>query len=472
MGRTTVERLLPLAIACALGCVLLTRLAAAQPGARAHAIAWAEIPSPVRTQLHAKGITSGRFPPYVERLQRAHERRVREGDLDHLVFYLLQSTHFTSEPPIEPALSAKALVEGLAPVEKQAFLQEGKPASVRMPAAVRSRITPLVRALDSSDPDPRLAYFRRLVEESFPDRADREHAIEREYLRAMRFLYEKEFVAQRSERPAEAVEGLYQSRGLSTDTAVEAGYLVYLGLGVARSLHPDHHVRRVLIVGPGLDLAPRTGLLETGPPESYQPWAVIDALLSLGLAKRDDLEVVAADINPRVVEHLRRARKDPPVLRLVSGIAETDSVVLSQEYRDYFSTLGRSVGQIDANTVRIPAHLAKVVKVDAAAAQTLDAVSLDVVTQRLDASSFDVVIATNVLPYFDDMELALAVSNIAAMLGPGGVFLHNDMRRSMQPIAAGAGLSFLQSRQAIIANVRGAPASLGDSVWLYRKGGN
>ena len=106
-----------------------------------------------------------------------------------------------------------------------------------------------------------------------------------EYLRVMRFVYEKEFVAQRAPRPADAVADLYRSRGLSTDTAVEAGYLVSIGLGIVKALEPDRRIRRVLIVGPGLDLAPRTGMLEAGPPESYQPWAVIDALVASGLSR-------------------------------------------------------------------------------------------------------------------------------------------------------------------------------------------
>jgi hypothetical protein len=59
-------------------------------------------------------------------------------------------------------------------------------------------------------------------------------------------------------------------------------------------------------------------LHEEGPPESYQPWAVIDTLLTLGLSRTDDLEVVAADINPRVVNHLRRSRFKAPRLTLVS----------------------------------------------------------------------------------------------------------------------------------------------------------
>jgi hypothetical protein len=432
-------------------------------------IAWEDTPAPIRTRLHTRGITSATFGSYVERLHREHERRVREGDLDHLVFYLLQSTHFTNSPPIEPALSAKDLVDGLAAVERQAFLRDGKIGHARVPPGVQSRISALVTALESSDPDPRLEYFRRLAAASFPERATRDQALMREYLRSMRFLYEKEFVAQRSAQPAEAVEELYHSRGLSTDTAVEAGYLVYLGLGVVKSLEPERRIRRVLIVGPGLDLAPRTGLLEAGPPESYQPWTVIDALLALGLARADDLQVVAADINPRVVEHLRLTHATAPVLRLVSGIGESESVVLSEEYREYFARLGTAVGKVDAKTVSVPAHLSKVVSVAPAAARTLDAETLDIVTERLDPGQFDLAIATNILPYFDDVELALAVGNISSMLATGGVLLHNEMRPAMREVATAAGLRFEQSRQAIIATVHGAPAPLGDSIWIHRK---
>jgi hypothetical protein len=417
------------------------------------------------------GIGAAGFPAFVERLRREHAVRIREGDLDHLVFYLLQSTHFTTRPPIEPALSAKAVVEALPASARERFLAGDKSLEPQVPRDVRARIAALVRALDSGDPNPRLAYFRALVQSIAPSRAGRDRVLAREYVRAMRFLYQKEFVAQRADRPVEAVEDLYRSRGLSTDTAVEAGYLVYLGLGVVRSLEPARQIRRVLIVGPGLDLAPRTGLLEAGQPESYQPWAVIDALLSLGLARADDLEVVGADINPRVVKHLRRSRTEPPRLHLVSGIAETGTVRFSGEYRDYFTDLGRSIGRIGAAGRTARGHLEKVVAVEPAVARTLEAAKLDVVTERLEAPPFDLAIATNILPYFDDLELTLTIGNIAAMLAPAGVFLHNEVRPSMQAIAAGAGLGFVQSRQAIIASVSGAAAPLGDSVWLYRKAG-
>jgi SAM-dependent methyltransferase len=283
----------------------------------------------------------------------------------------------------------------------------------------------------------------------------------------MRFLYEKEFVAQRGRDPAGAIESLYHSRGFSTDTAVEAGYVVYLGLGVLKAIEPGRRVRRVLIVGPGLDLAPRTGLIDSAPPESYQPWAVIDALAGLGLSTLDDLEVVGADINPRVVDHLRRGRAVPPLLHLVSGLAASPALTLEPDYRAYFAQLGRSVGVSRPASAETNGRLTKLVEVRPAAARAVSGERLDIVTERLSGPPFDLVIATNILPYFDDVELALALANIAGMLAPGGVFLHNEPRLGLREIASAAGLPLQQSRQVPIATVAGAPP-LVDAIFLHR----
>src|SRR5207247_11035924 len=101
-------------------------------------ITWEDL-APLQTRLERHGITSAAFPAYVERLRQTHAVRVREGDLDHLVFYLLQSTRFTSLPAIEPALSAKALVESLDAPERQTFLKDPQTAFSRIAAPVRSR---------------------------------------------------------------------------------------------------------------------------------------------------------------------------------------------------------------------------------------------------------------------------------------------------------------------------------------------
>jgi hypothetical protein len=442
----------------------------AQQRAGTQRITWDDV-APLASRLEGGGLTAASFPSYVAQLRDVHARRVREGDLDHLIFYLLQSTRFTALSVIEPALSAKTLVGSLDDREREVFLRTAQAPRARVPAAVVSRIEALLRAMGSPGRDARLGYFRTLVTATFPDSTSRQGALIDEYLRVMRFVYEKEFVAQGSPGTGNAVTELYRSRGLSTDTAVEAGYVVYLGLGVLRSLSPDRRIRRVLIVGPGMDLAPRTSLLEVGPPESYQPWAVIDALVSLGLSRADDLTVVAGDINPRVVDHLTRSQTRPPTLTLVTEIGESRTVSLSAEYRDYFTHLGRALGEVreDALPAGAAGHLRKTVRVQPSVARVLRAERLDIVTDRLADPGFDLIVATNILPYFDDSELMLAMANVATMLAPGGVFLHNEARPLLGDITAALGLPFQQSRSAVIATVSGARAPLFDSVFLHVK---
>jgi hypothetical protein len=253
---------------------------------------------------------------------------------------------------------------------------------------------------------------------------------------------------------------------------VEAGYLVYTGLATLKALEPTRRIRRVLIVGPGLDLAPRTALLEVGPPASYQPYAVVDALVSLGLARIDDLTVLGADVNPRVVDHLHAARAGDLVLTLVSGVGDTESVTLQDGYRAYFEALGRSIADTRPMPVlpaRYQGHLRKSVRVRMDASRVVDAVRLDIATGRLAGESVDLVVATNIFPYLDDVGLTLALTNIASLLEPGGVLLHNEARPLVGEVAGVLRLPLEQARTGTIATVRGAAAPLYDSIFMHVK---
>jgi SAM-dependent methyltransferase len=258
---------------------------------------------------------------------------------------------------------------------------------------------------------------------------------------------------------------------LSTDTAIEAGYLVHLGLATLKASQPTRRIQRVLIVGPGLDLAPRTGLLEAGPPESYQPYAVIDSLVGLGFSRLDHLQVVGADINPRVVAHLALAKGTNVSLTVLSGVGDSDSLTLQADFHAYFENLGQS---IDTPPGAKPqphgyhGHLRKSIAVRPEASRIVDGTALNIVTERLDGAPYDLVIATNVFPYLDDISLALALANIAAMLAPNGIFLHNEARPLMGELTAELALPLAHARTAIIATVRGAPP-LYDSVFVHRK---
>jgi hypothetical protein len=456
---------LPFSAAIASLLVLVAVVADAQRIA-SRGIAWDDL-APVHGYLQKRGLVATTFASFVDRTRAENERRVREGDLDHLVFYILQSSDLISLPPIEPALSAKALVDGMDEPTRQAFLRGDSVPLTWIPKSADARIERALISLQGDISLPRLDYFRALTRAVYPSFTDRPAGLRREYLRAMRFVYQKEFVAQRAERPAEAVAELYRARGLSTDTAVEAGFVVREGLGIAAGADPSRRIRRVLIVGPGLDLAPRTSFNQDAPPQSYQPWAVMDALLGLKLSTADDLAIVGADINPRVVQHLQRDRATPPSLRLNSEIRDGDGVTLRPDFREYFIGLGATIGAPGIVEIR-DGHMSKRVRANAVAARALDSVLLDIVTERLHEKPFDLIVATNILPYFDDTQLALALSNIASMLAPGGLFLHNERRPLVGDLGEVVGLKFEQARTVTIADVRGGPP-LVDGVFLHRK---
>ena len=373
-----------------------------------------DLPPAIARRFDAAG-----FDARIRAIEQETERREAAGELEHLIYYALQSQRFTSLPRIEPALSAQEFVKHEA-----------------VPAAVRTRLEAFLQALDRPADDPRLRYFARLLAPAQRSRG----FLEGEYRRVMRFLYDKEFAHR---------ENVYQTRGHSTDTQVEANYAVWSGLSVLRTLQPAAEVRRVLIVGPGLDFAPRTALDDSRPPQSFQPYAVADALLGIGFARRGQFTIDCVDINARVVDFIRTFPDGRRMLELYSGAGDA-------EYRRYFSMLGGAIGPKDGSTVHVDAEVARAIRAGRG----------NIITTRWEGA-YDLAIATNVLVYFSSDELALAVANIAAMLRPGGWFLHNELRPELDELAAAAALEAVQARTIRIAEGRTAP--LFDSFALYRK---
>jgi hypothetical protein len=399
-------------------------------------IRWEDIAPPVQQLLIARGITRSTLASHLADQQRRNQERVRDGDLDHLVYYALQSTSFTKLPPIEPAASAADFDAGAA-----------------VPRNVRARLDAFVKAVGDGPPrtplpQSRMTYFRAMLERQSPRRETWPAFVSEQYVRAMRFF----------KRPD------YQGRGLSTDTSIDAGYVVDVTLAALRQLEPQRRIRSVLIVGPGLNLAPRTGHVDAAAPQSWQPFAILDTLLRLGLAERTDVRITAADINPRVVGWLTQVRGTRPVLTAVSGLADTKTVTLADDYRAYFATLGGSIGE--PQNLTVPGRLAKSIIVNPGLSDRIDAVELDVVAGRLEAQ-FDVVVVTNVFPYLSDADLLLAISNIVAMLAPGGVLLHNEPRPLLADASLALNLPLLHARSAVIANVEGTSSPMYDAVWMH-----
>ena len=105
---------------------------------------------------------------------------------------------------------------------------------------------------------------------------------------------------------------LFRTRGLSLDTSLAANYSVEQALAAmkARGLLKPGAVRRVAIVGPGLDFADKDVGFDVYPQQTLQPFAVLDSLKRLGLAPAPgDPEIVLLDISPRIIDHVTQARR-------------------------------------------------------------------------------------------------------------------------------------------------------------------
>lgn len=452
--------------------ILLLELTTAQ-------VRWDDLPASVQQALASRSINAATFEIWVKDVRAANDTRLRDGNYDHLIHYALQSTRVTSPPPIEPALSAKAFVES------KKIPDDARARLIAFASVLSKAATATAEKNKNTQNDARIAHFRGIAGDLRG--AALETRLMREYERAMRFLYEKEFVAGRTRTgdSAAAVAALYQTRGHSSDTEIEAGYAVYAALATLKQLAPSKPVARVLVVGPGLDLAPRTALLEAADPQSYQPFAVLDALRALRMTGGGDrgsnsgsVRLDAVDLNPHVASAIERAVRAPALtLHVTSGIADTERTRFTEDYRAYLASFGRAINAAHDQPQPEPAtargHVRKAIPIAKDVRDAIHASRLDIVTERLaggggDDAGYDLVVVTNVFPYLSDPELIVAIANIAAALAPGGALIHNEPRPLLQSTAASIGLPAIHARSVLLATVPGGN-DLYDAIWIHQK---
>ena len=401
---------------------LLALAAATMTVARARAAPtvtarWDDFPPALQRRLRALGIEEWQAWAVAECADT--RRRVDEGLGEHRVAVALQSRRWTTAAPIEPALSARA------------FIDQG-----RIPADAAARLDAFASVLASGD--GRLGTLRALRPDGLGDAALRTR-LRDDYGRTMRFLHAKEFEA----KTADDVARLYQSRGLSTDTGVDGGYAVAEALG---ALPLDAPVRRLLIVGPGLDLGPRTGLDDDTLGQTVQPFAIADALRAAGKAS-SELEVDVLDVNPVVCDVVAALGRATGATSLVlRSSLSTRRHRLLPSYVAYLETWGGGLGvprsPLDHGRDGRPVRR---VQVPAGAWRRLTPHAGHVALDRA-PGPYDLVVATNVLTYLGEPALAAACGTLAGALRPGGFLIHNEPRTSLAAAAADAGLPMVQAR--------------------------
>src|SRR6185295_6415468 len=206
---------------------------------------------------------------------------------------------------------------------------------------------------------------------------------------------------------------VFHDRGVYLDTTILPNF------GIDETLRDmkDHgvlregSVRRVAIIGPGLDFTDWDSGYDYYPQQTIQPFALYDSLLRLELARSGSLDITVFDISPRVIDHLQRSRDraskgDGYVLQLPRGAERrwTPGAV------GYWKMFGDHAGQ-PVVPLALPAALngteTRAVRIRPEAVLACQPVDLNIVLQRLDlapADRFDLVIATNMFVYYDAFE--------------------------------------------------------------------
>lgn len=368
------------------------------------------------TPEELRGADQARWAAWSAREDKAIRVRLEQGDLDSMVNLMLLGTSFTKQP--------RVIIEKVAEASRSGVL--------------RARLDDFVAGIREPGDNERLAFLRALLDRRGvrldPNRPDAGAFVLGQLDRVLR---ERLDLAQKAAASRDRAS-LFSERGVSLDTRITPDFAIDRTLADLQSRKAfGGEIKSVAVIGPGLDFIDKNDdwAFDYYPQQTTQPFSLADSLERLGLVERPRVHVL--DISPRVFDHLRRARaraeKGEGYFVQLPKPPGNAGAVPARPLDDYWAVWGGSIG-VPAAPLR-PSDVsrglaARAVRVRPDVVQRIDATDLDIVLQRQSMKEderFDLVIATNILVYYDSFEQALALENIATMLKPGGIFLTNDV---------------------------------------------
>jgi len=406
-------------------------------------------------EANAKSISAADWPAWAAKRNAEIRARLAQGDEDSVVNLWLYGTSFTKRPRVTDREAARL----------------GTPEAIQ--DLLLARLDDFVAALAKPGTNERLEFARDLVARPGIDlatAAGREKA--EEYLVTVRerTIAEHQRFAREAASPS-AFPTLYSDRGLSTDTRLTASFAIDKALAaLAQSGWAAGGITRVGIVGPGLDFTDKAEGYDFYPPQTIQPFAVADSLARFRMASLAELAITTLDLSPRVNRHLvsarRRALLNSPYVIQLPLAKDQPSHEWHPDLVAYWQRFGSMVGKsvpampppAIAGDVRVRA-----ISIRPSIVKAMTPEDVDIIVERLalrDEDRFDLIVATNILVYYDAFEQSLALANVATMLRPGGLFLTNYAVTPLPSMEAAPGLTtsvFFDKQQN------------GDTIYVYRR---
>jgi hypothetical protein len=361
------------------------------------------------------------WPRWLQGHDREIRSRIVRGEEDTLVNFVLFGVSFTDRPRVS-----------LEQVDSPAAIQR-----------INERIQHFIAALEKPATDRLKLLEGLLTRLGYDSRSPAQRERLRAYISSQVARYVSEWrqyqaavgrsLANDVTAPSNANAGLYKSRGLSVDTDFRPNYAIEQALQEVKQKGLLRSVKRVAVIGPGLDFTDKDSGFDYYPLQTLQPFALIDSLLRLGMARSSDLEVSVFDISSQPLDHLSQA-----ITRARSRESYTVQLVLDRALSwnagalNYWRHLGDRIGSETAPmpaTSQIQNVERRAIRIQPQIVTLLNPQSMNIISQHVTAPAdqrFDLVVATNIFLYYDRFELALALLNVESMLSSGGLLLTND----------------------------------------------
>jgi len=370
----------------------------------------------------ASPLDAAKWSAWVQHQDREVRNRLIRGEEDTLVNLLRFGVTFTTEYRIDDEFLARYGQSGL------------------VNSFAENRANDLIHAWTAPNPSAGLIEMRTFVESHGHSlKTPRERAETKKYLLDSLARLRDEYLKYKAQPKDERRFQLFQDRGISLDTNLWPDYLLDLAFRSLREkgmLKPGG-VRRIAIVGPGLDFANKEAGNDFYPPQTVQPFAVLDSLLRLRIASASTVELDTLDISENVNVHVAQIRRVAAQGRgYILQLPWNTERPMSGEYRahfvEYWQKLGDQIGQPVA-PIPVPeaagSTQTRAIQVRPDIVGRVTPLDVNVVYQRLSwpaDCAYDLVIGTNIFLYYGAFEQSLARANVSAMLRPGGFLISTD----------------------------------------------
>ena len=376
---------------------------------------------PEEVPLELKQPNQAKWKAWAQREDDTVRARLEQGGLDSMINLLLFGTSFTIQPRVT------TIADSNDPV-------------------LQSRLDDLLQGLRNPGKNERLIFLRNLLrskrmESDTPAGYEKTKAF---VLQNLRRVVQEQITFR--ERFAEATREsdqttdlskrsrVFRDRGISLDTTILSSFGIESALRDMknRAMLKADLITQVAVIGPGLDFTDKGFGYDFYPLQTLQPFALYDSLIRLGLAKSANVHITAFDISREVLEHLRRARDRAKTGENYVVQLPHESWPWAADAVQYWRSFGSEIGE-PAGPIQPPPVLngleTRAVAIPPNVILSCEPVDLNIILEQPDRSEikrFDLIIATNVFSYYDTLEQALALQNIATLLKPAGFLLTND----------------------------------------------